>query len=495
MAVGETSCPIERIDNPSRRVARRNIQTGFFTQETKLGCEALQSPNDKLFGLLVSLWKERLKGEKKKKKTKQKQANQGDEISSTFELDKRVLLLTVLLPDLTKQIAGTTSCTNRGLEKKKKKRREKTGKTNTVLTFSAKSRSMRKKQTMWKCQMCAFCVFLLRFWQCPMHLCAQKALFSFVMASSSSHNNSNGISLATLLEWYKIRDTFFGDNEVSQNIPLALELASSCHHPDARWLTEACAGEDVNTEEDAKRVFSAFGENDARALFFTWLLGYRYTDLAPLRRSAELGFAFAQAWLAWRTRGEEKFMHAQMAASQGERDGFFWLGRCFRDGEGCQDDLDKAKENFVLASELSHVMAMSYLGDLFDESDPQRWRWWGRAAALFDCSSFLFNFVKQVDLFNSGSGSAAVMFVIGQALQGHVNEEARTIFNNDGFKFDSLVGPSKQAIAFYKGQIKATKDAMRAWTLVGIHFNVVKDVRKLIAKLIWDSREEALFVL
>jgi hypothetical protein len=79
-----------------------------------------------------------------------------------------------------------------------------------------------------------------------------------------SHNNS--IPLATLLEWYKIRDTFFGDNYVSQNIPLALELASSCQHPDARWLTEACAGKGVTTKEDGKRVFSALGQNDARAL-------------------------------------------------------------------------------------------------------------------------------------------------------------------------------------------------------------------------------------
>jgi hypothetical protein len=35
------------------------------------------------------------------------------------------------------------------------------------------------------------------------------------MASSSSHIN-NGITLATQLEWYKIRDTFFGHNYVSQ---------------------------------------------------------------------------------------------------------------------------------------------------------------------------------------------------------------------------------------------------------------------------------------
>ena len=47
---------------------------------------------------------------------------------------------------------------------------------------------------------------------------------------------------------------------------MALELAASCDHPDARWLTEACAGKDVTSFEDAKRVFSALGQNDARAL-------------------------------------------------------------------------------------------------------------------------------------------------------------------------------------------------------------------------------------
>ena len=50
---------------------------------------------------------------------------------------------------------------------------------------------------------------------------------------------------------------FFWRNYVDQNIPLALELASSCQHPDARWLTEVCAGKGVTTKEDGKRVFLA----------------------------------------------------------------------------------------------------------------------------------------------------------------------------------------------------------------------------------------------
>jgi len=126
-------------------------------------------------------------------------------------------------------------------------------------------------------------------------LANEKSIFSQQMASSSSHNNS--IPFFTPLEWYKIRDTFFGENLVDQNIPLALEMVSSCQHPDARWLTQACAGKDLNTVEDAERVFSALDQNDARALCFTWALGDQ-EDLTSLHRAAELGFAFAQALLA-----------------------------------------------------------------------------------------------------------------------------------------------------------------------------------------------------
>jgi TPR repeat protein len=301
---------------------------------------------------------------------------------------------------------------------------------------------------------------------------------------------NNAIPVATLIEWYKIRDTFFGDNEVSQNILLALELASSCQHPDARWLAEACAGKDVKTREDSRRVFSALDQNDARALCFLWRCSFG--DLEPLRRSAELGYAWAQAWMAWKTRGSEKFKFAELAASQGERNGLSLLGRCFRDGEGCEKDLDKAKENFLIASQLGDVWAMVELGKLLDESDPQRWLWRGRAAALGLSWSFLPYFAQQVELFKSGSGGAAAMFTIGQTLQGRVNDDAETILN-DGYNFDYRIGPAKQAIAFYEAQIKATKDAMHAWTLVGIELKVVKDVRKLIAKLIWDARAEALY--
>jgi TPR repeat protein len=311
------------------------------------------------------------------------------------------------------------------------------------------------------------------------------------MATVPTDSSRSSIPRASLLEWYEIRDKFFGRNCVYRNIPLALEMATSCQHPDALWLTNSCAGKDVKTFEDAKRVFSALGQNDARALCFMWLCGAQ-EELAPLRRSAEIGFAFAQALMAGETRGEEAFKFFQLAALQGERDGFYGLGVFFRGGFGCEKDLIKAQENLVLASELGHVSAMGAIGQLSDESDSQRWRWWGRAAALGFQFYFLSGFAKQVEMFKVGSGSAVAVYAIGRVLQGQVNEKSNMILG-ESYNFESRIGPAKVAIAFYQFQIKATKDAMRAWTQVGMRWKVVKDVRKLISKLIWDSREQGLY--
>jgi hypothetical protein len=157
--------------------------------------------------------------------------------------------------------------------------------------------------------------------------------------------------------WYKIRDTFCGRNFVSRDIPRALEMTASCEHPDARWLSKAVWWKGRNRLlKEAKRVFSALGQNDARALCFAWcsLAEGDREDVASLRRSAELGFAFAQAWMADKTDGEECFKFSQLAAAQGERDGFFQLGCCFR----ARKNLEKAMENFLRASDLGAASAM-----------------------------------------------------------------------------------------------------------------------------------------
>jgi hypothetical protein len=68
----------------------------------------------------------------------------------------------------------------------------------------------------------------------------------------------------------------------------------------------------------------------------------------------------------------------------------------------------------------------------------------------------------------------------------------RTIFNSY-YKFDSLHRPCKTSNHILRGANQSNEkcDACMdsSWHS---SWKVVKDVRKLIAKLIWDSREEAL---
>lgn len=258
-------------------------------------------------------------------------------------------------------------------------------------------------------------------------------------------------------KWYKIRDMCFARNNALLNIPLAIKMAAVCDHPDAQWLIEACAGKDVNTKADAKEVFSAFDENDARALCFKWLVGYirdQKKDLFLLRRSAELGFAFAQALFAEWTESEERFNLAQSAATQGERRGFLLLGACFESGVGCEKDLNKAEENYLRASKLGEVAAMTCLGDLYNDLDPRRWQWWGHAAAGHSVWEFMNFFEKHVESFNSGTGSASLMVAIGQALQGHVDEQASTIFGLQCPSNGRSFCLARQAVAFYEDRVK-----------------------------------------
>ena len=84
---------------------------------------------------------------------------------------------------------------------------------------------------------------------------------------------SSDDDLALKLEWYAIRDTLLGENYQAQDVKLALELASTCRHPDAQWLTGVCAGKDVKTSDEMKAVFLGVGNDHARALCFAAVVG------------------------------------------------------------------------------------------------------------------------------------------------------------------------------------------------------------------------------
>ena len=300
-----------------------------------------------------------------------------------------------------------------------------------------------------------------------------------------------GVPLPELLKWLCIRNTFLGLNGKQQDIPTALALARDCRHPDAVWLTFIC-NDMVLIKKEVRESFLAI-ENDARSLCFAWWLTEdcdRDSCLSLIRKAADMGYSFAcSSWCGelWNCEQEGVFSLAQRTAACHECDGYFWLGACYEEGVGCDQDLALAKENYLIAAELGHGFCAGYLGNLLDKLDPARWLWWGRAASLGFRRWFL-SFSEQVENFYSGVGSATVMFLIGRALEGNFDVGKNEIFGC-AFRHD-LFGSANRAVSFYAAQSRSARLAVDTWTLVSTRLHLIKDIRIFIGKMIWEARFE-----
>ncbi len=230
-----------------------------------------------------------------------------------------------------------------------------------------------------------------------------------------------------------------------------MALARDCKHPDAEWLTSIFEGKEVSTKEGARNVFLSH-QDDARALCFAWWLTYdRSSNLSLLCRASDMGNAFACSTLSlevWNKNNDEAFHLANFAAAQNERDGFWLLGSCFRDGIFCDDNSSLAKEKFLIAAEFGHIWAAHDYCELIDGRDIACWIWFSRAAVHGLPYSFLISFSNQIKRFFSGSGSASIVFLIGHSLKGNIDMEKKAIFGVD-YEFDAQIRPVNQAVSFY----------------------------------------------
>jgi hypothetical protein len=294
-----------------------------------------------------------------------------------------------------------------------------------------------------------------------------------------------------LLAWYKIRDTLCGENCVKQDVRKARELAAACQHSDAVWLTKLFDSCNVNTKGEAQQVLLEC-ESDKRAVCFAAVMAW---DEDEIRRAADLGDAYAQAMMERETKGGGSFRWAEKSAGQKERDGYYALGRCLEFGAGCEVDLEKAKQNYLIGALLGHVQAMWSRGNSFERAHSERIIWLGRAAAGGGaCYQFTGEIPEQMRLLIEGIGHSNLVFEIGRALKGQIDNEKKTLFGT-GFKAHERIGPANQAVEFYHFQLLSYRRAVDSWTLIGLRNRVVKDIRNMIGKMIWDARDEAKYEL
>jgi hypothetical protein len=276
-----------------------------------------------------------------------------------------------------------------------------------------------------------------------------------------------------LLAWYKARDTMLGMHRTKQDMAEGLRLAQSCRHADAVWLVSLFPEGVPATRQEAKAVFVAHA-NDARALYFgAFICWFDKVVKKDVRRSAELGYEPAQAWMAEQSGGHERVAWAERAAAQGERDALFCLAL------HCEKSRSVAL--IAEAAALGHAYAQCWHAKHnFESCDWRQSYWLGRAAPRIKEAA-----VALLDaLIGECDTSGRVVFEIGAACKGCI-DRGRTVF---GRRFDEKrMRCAEAAVVLHDRWCDMAREAIRCWMQVARRY-LVKDIRILIARLLWKER-------
>ena len=139
---------------------------------------------------------------------------------------------------------------------------------------------------------------------------------------------------------------------------------------------------------------------------------------------------------------------------------------------------DFVKEATLLAEQGS-FSAMIILGYQYNVNEYKRWYWIGKILDLGERGIFL-NQVYRNQRYMTNFG----LIFIGRYLKNNID-----VF---GLPLEVLRKLEK-AVELYDIQMMKCRKAVDEWTLVGLRFGVVKDIRKLIGMIIWESRNEELY--
>ena len=320
-----------------------------------------------------------------------------------------------------------------------------------------------------------------------------------------------------ILKRNEILDMFFGENcyhETEENVIKAIKLCSHCDHPLAQWLSGVFYDyvDQLKTYTDVKNVLLRLSD-DATALFF--LSRFEYPSFEKisnlLEESYRLGFKYANIRLiALREKqvqyrdelgyATERYIEdVLMFASDGDRMANYLLSKRYRRSYCMlkkQEDMCFRKVCIKLGCLRSMIDHFHYL-DPFDPLglDPLGVVLLGKISLRYPhyFVRTLINYLYSIE-----KKSLKLDFVYGRYLKGHIdpkfNEIHRIhrvcIVNNKPIQCETI-HLAQSLVDGYDKALKVSIKSIDAWSLCAKHYlGVCKDIRLLIARLLWYDAYE-----
>ena len=293
------------------------------------------------------------------------------------------------------------------------------------------------------------------------------------------------------LEWARSNLVYSNgsNDEAEKGLQLVHELKE--HDAEMRWLAELFPLEEGivfgGVAERRLGEWCAAHPDDARALAHLAVVRH---DTAMLEKAAAMGDVLALA-VEWHSKatGSGQFLAASALAEAGSAEGTYHLAVCVRCGRGCSQDERAASELFERAAELGSYRACRELIDR-DTNPAKELKY-----LIPFCSVRPFDLYRVVlaldEVLRShaeeGSFGSAI-FDAGEQLKECIDVKAGTVFGEE--QVSGHLKILSRAVAMYDRWCGVAREACVAWVLVAKRMGVNKDVRKIIAKSVWESRRE-----
>ena len=199
-----------------------------------------------------------------------------------------------------------------------------------------------------------------------------------------------------------------------------------------------------------------------------------------------MGVAFACAFVARFGLGDLSLKRrtelALLSCEKGERDGFSSIA-----------ELQKSLGFALQAANMGCIDCCKQVANQFSTNEPSRYTWLSKIAASRKrgCQEpFLCEIGFQMRRLEYGHDVPSVLFEMGRQLNGQVDLEEGEIFGSSQGFADRKEG-ALAAVQFYLFQKECYQKAVFTFALIARRVGVVKDVRLIISRKIWESRKEA----
>ncbi len=293
------------------------------------------------------------------------------------------------------------------------------------------------------------------------------------------------------IKWFYARRVLLSGKD--KRLREGLELARQSEHPDARFLVSLFPEGQPWTVAEAVAVFLSRSD-DARCLCWAAELGG--PARAEVRQGAALpGYTPAQ-WLVC-TLKYAPLLLLEQAVADGDAYAMTLLAsRLWREEEE-EDSVDEEDDVVDVASDnlraevlwrqaalLGDPSAQIALAERCCEKDSNERFMWARRSAMqgdYRAMSCLLGWAgKQLERFESGASGANV-FQIGMAFRGKSSWSSccpDADFRDRG----------RRAIELYKKWLREARTSVLCWVWCAQQLEVGKDMRLLIARLVWEDR-------